>query len=73
MRAGIHRPPASGVQAIAASKTINRRWLPLNALRAFDAVGQRMSFTAGGQDLDVSQSAVSRHVISPKCVARSIC
>jgi LysR family glycine cleavage system transcriptional activator len=64
MRAGIHRPPASGVQAIAASKTINRRWLPLNALRAFDAVGQRMSFTAGAQDLDVSQSAVSRHVIS---------
>jgi LysR family glycine cleavage system transcriptional activator len=36
----------------------------LNALRAFDAVGQRLSFTAGAQALNVSQSAVSRHVIS---------
>lgn len=38
--------------------------MPLNALRAFDAVGQRLSFTAGAQALNVSQSAVSRHVIS---------
>jgi LysR family glycine cleavage system transcriptional activator len=36
----------------------------LNALRAFDAVGQRLSFTAGAQALHVSQSAVSRHIIS---------
>lgn len=43
---------------------VNRRWLPLNALRAFDAVAQRMSFTAGAQALNVSQSAVSRHIIS---------
>lgn len=43
---------------------INRRWLPLNALRAFDAVGQKMSFTAGAAALNVSQSAVSRHIIS---------
>jgi LysR family glycine cleavage system transcriptional activator len=43
---------------------VNRRWLPLNALRAFDAVGQRLSFTAGAQALNVSQSAVSRHIIS---------
>src|ERR1700722_16901558 len=42
---------------------INRRWLPLNALRAFDAVGQHLSFTAGAQALGVSQSALSRHVI----------
>ncbi len=42
----------------------NRRWLPLNALRAFDAVGQHLSFTAGAQALNVSQSALSRHVIS---------
>ena len=42
----------------------SRRWLPLNALRAFDAVGQRLSFTAGAQALNVSQSAVSRHIIS---------
>jgi len=43
---------------------INRPWLPLNALRAFDAVGQALSFTAGAQALHVSQSALSRHVIS---------
>ena len=43
---------------------INRRWLPLNALRAFDAVGQHLSFTAGAHSLHVSQSALSRHVIS---------
>lgn len=46
------------------STPINRRWLPLNALRAFDAVGQNLSFTAGAQALHVSQSALSRHVIS---------
>ena len=33
-------------------------------MRAFDAVGQRLSFTAGAQALNVSQSAVSRHIIS---------
>ena len=49
---------------IARGRTVNRRWLPLNALRAFDAVGQRLSFTAGAQALNVSQSAVSRHIIS---------
>jgi LysR family glycine cleavage system transcriptional activator len=43
---------------------LNRRWLPLNALRAFEAVGQYLSFTAGAQALHVSQSALSRHVIS---------
>ncbi len=43
---------------------INRRWLPLNALRAFDAVGRHLSFTAGANALHVSQSALSRHVIS---------
>ena len=42
---------------------MDRRWLPLNALRAFEAVGRRGSFTAAAQSLMVSQSAVSRHVI----------
>lgn len=51
-------------RAIVNGRVLNRRWLPLNALRAFDAVGQRMSFTAGAQALNVSQSAVSRHIIS---------
>ncbi len=36
--------------------------MPLNALRAFDAVGQHMSFTGGANALSVSQSAMSRHV-----------
>jgi LysR family glycine cleavage system transcriptional activator len=43
---------------------INRRWLPLNALRAFEAVGRNSSFTLGAKALHVSQSALSRHVIS---------
>jgi DNA-binding transcriptional LysR family regulator len=43
---------------------IDRRWLPLNALRAFEAVGRHLSFTAAANALSVSQSAVSRHVIA---------
>ena len=43
--------------------TFDRRWLPLNALRAFDAVCRQLSFTAAANTLGVSQSAVSRHVI----------
>ncbi len=43
--------------------TFDRRWLPLNALRAFDAVGRHLSFTAAAHALNVSQSAISRHVI----------
>lgn len=41
---------------------MNRRWLPLNALRAFEAVGKQLSFTGGAAALAVSQSALSRHV-----------
>jgi DNA-binding transcriptional LysR family regulator len=48
---------------ISTRSSINRRWLPLNALRAFDAVGQHLSFTGGAAALSVSQSAMSRHVI----------
>jgi DNA-binding transcriptional LysR family regulator len=43
---------------------IDRRWLPLNALRAFEAVGRHLSFTGGAEALHVSQSALSRHVAS---------
>ena len=43
---------------------MGRRWLPLNALRAFEAVGRHLSFTAAANSLLVSQSAVSRHVIA---------
>jgi DNA-binding transcriptional LysR family regulator len=42
---------------------ITRRWLPLNALRAFEAVGRHLSFTVGASALSVSQSSTSRHVI----------
>lgn len=58
------RPRHSWRGAIARKNSINRSWLPLNALRAFEAVGQRLSFTAGASALSVSQSAVSRHVIN---------
>jgi DNA-binding transcriptional LysR family regulator len=47
---------------MSAKPVINRSWVPLNALRAFEAVGRHLSFTAGGQALNVSQSALSRHV-----------
>jgi len=43
---------------------IDRRWLPLNALRAFEAVASHLSFTQAAQSLLISQSALSRHVIS---------
>lgn len=43
---------------------MDRRWLPLNALRAFEAAGRAGSFTGASQVLLVTQSAVSRHVIA---------
>lgn len=43
---------------------IDRRWLPLNALRAFEAVARHGSFTSAANALQISQSALSRHVIS---------
>ena len=45
-------------------KTIDRRWLPLNALRAFEGVARHGSFTAAANALLISQSALSRHVIA---------
>ena len=48
--------------AIANKGAMNHRWLPLNALRAFEAVGKHLSFTSGAAALSVSQSAMSRHV-----------
>lgn len=43
---------------------MERQWLPLNALRAFEAAGRHGSFTAAAASLAVAQSAVSRHVIA---------
>jgi DNA-binding transcriptional LysR family regulator len=45
-------------------KMIDRRWLPLNALRAFEGVAKHGSFTAAAHALLISQSALSRHVIA---------
>ena len=42
---------------------IDRRWLPLNALRAFEAVARHGSFTSAANALQISQSALSRHVL----------
>lgn len=44
--------------------SIDRRWLPLNALRAFEAVAKHGGFTAAANALFTSQSALSRHVIA---------
>ena len=44
--------------------SIDRRWLPLNALRAFEGVAKHLSFTAAANALLISQSALSRHVIA---------
>jgi DNA-binding transcriptional LysR family regulator len=43
---------------------IGRRWLPLNALRAFESVAKHGSFTAAAHGLQISQSALSRHVMA---------
>ena len=43
---------------------IGRRWLPLNALRAFEGVARHGSFTVAANNLLISQSALSRHVIA---------
>jgi len=46
------------------ARSIDRRWLPLNALRAFEGVARHGTFTAASQALLTSQSALSRHVIA---------
>jgi DNA-binding transcriptional LysR family regulator len=47
-----------------AKTTIDRRWLPLNALRAFEGVAKHSSFTAAANALLISQSALSRPEMS---------
>ncbi|WP_209596163.1 LysR family transcriptional regulator [Jiella mangrovi] len=48
--------------AVAAGADGARLWLPLNALRAFEAVARCLSFTGAATSLHISQSALSRHV-----------
>lgn len=42
---------------------MDRRMLPLNSLRAFEATGIHLSFTRAAESLSVTQSAISRHVL----------
>jgi len=44
-------------------KSIDRRWLPLNALRAFE-VREARQFHGRCERAAISQSALSRHVIA---------
>ena len=46
------------------NKTIDRRWLPLNALRAFQGVAKHGAFTTAANALLISQSTLSRHVMA---------
>lgn len=46
------------------SMNFDRRRLPLNSLRAFEAAARQMSFTRAAEGLGVTQSAVSRHVLN---------
>ncbi len=56
---------AGGTSGTTAAKpSFDRRWLPLNALRAFEGVAKHNSFTAAANSLLISQSALSRHVIA---------
>jgi DNA-binding transcriptional LysR family regulator len=54
-------PPPPGDEGGAGADS-DRLWLPLNALRAFEAVARELSFTNAAAALHVSQSALSRHV-----------
>jgi DNA-binding transcriptional LysR family regulator len=60
----VARGAALGEYGGMSKKTIDRRWLPLNALRAFEGVAKHGSFTAAANALLISQSALSRHVIA---------
>lgn len=55
-------PDGADQDAPAVRARADARWMPLNALRAFDAVGRRLSFTGAAAALHVSQSSLSRHV-----------
>ena len=40
----------------------DRKLPPLNALRAFEAAARQLSFTRAGQELHVTQAAISHQV-----------
>ena len=49
-----------------------RRLPPLNSLRAFEAAARRGSFTGAAQELGVTQSAISRHVLQLEASVGSV-
>src|ERR1700692_4438641 len=59
-----HRRPTRIAEVSMSDSPIDRRWLPLNALRAFEGVAKHGSFTAAANALLISHSALSRHVIA---------
>src|ERR1700732_2493974 len=63
-RCGGARPGLGEGGGFVDKKSTDRRWLPLNALRAFEGVAKHGSFTAAANALLISQSALSRHVIA---------
>lgn len=68
-RASVSPPEATGTpprrrHGPAQMRSIDRRCLPLNALRAFECVAQHGSFTGAAQALLISQSTLSQHVIT---------
>lgn len=52
---------------------MTRRLPPLYALRAFEAAARHASFTRAGEELAITQSAVSRHACyCPGCATASM-
>ena len=43
---------------------MSRRLPPLYALRAFEAASRHNSFTRAAEELSITQSAVSRHILT---------
>ncbi len=43
---------------------LQRRLPPLNALLAFEAAGRLQNFTAAGRELNITQAAISRHILT---------
>ncbi|MHC5654181.1 LysR substrate-binding domain-containing protein [Stappia sp. ICDLI1TA098] len=60
----LSQPPRTGRPMTSQPAPIDRRRLPLNSLRAFEAAARQMSFTRAAEGLGVTQSAISRHILN---------
>jgi DNA-binding transcriptional LysR family regulator len=63
-RAAISRRDQSGRISLMSANRLQRRLPPLNALLAFEAAGRLQNFTAAGRELNITQAAVSRHILT---------